>query len=220
MSATLRYDLGIGAASVLAAYEGSRLDATGTYFCPRPGPINGIQPILADLMAMEASRWAGIYRAQRGQRNRTVTFAVKLPSQVALAYRLMHTAYWLATDLTHLPSGPLSLVVDDIATRSLLTLAGKLLLALGFDDMSVMLGIPDLFISDQEQAFFDAIATDPGDLATWHAYADWLSEQSDANQQQRGQVIAGWLAEKAMKVKCGVPVIANYEKWKRRGQEE
>ena len=40
------------------------------------------------------------------------------------------------------------------------------------------------------EAFEDALATEPDDLGTHAAYADWLSEQDDPGDRARGEFIA------------------------------
>lgn len=199
MSATLRYDIGQGAADVLNRYDGGILTAALTYADGSFKPS-----LLAALGAKQVNRWAGIRRG--GATNQVVTFACKLPSQVGLTYELMHRAYWLARDHRMLPTSVLPQVIDRVAKRSLAMFDQKLSLSLG-------LGHP-VTLDGEEAGFVDAIRDDPNDLANWSAYADWLQERpNDEKMNVRGRVIAGWLGPKALKVKYGVPVIAQPEKW-------
>jgi uncharacterized protein (TIGR02996 family) len=135
--------------------------------------------------ASETSRWAGVGRA----RWLCVTFAVKLPAQASQAFALLKAIRTLAGDANLPPR----------ERDGCQTLAGKLSLALG---------LPPGPATPHEDAFLHALAQDPGQLATWSAYADWLQERPDPQSQRRGLVIAGWLARKPMKVKYGVPTIA------------
>lgn len=208
MSATLRYDIGVAAAEILQNYEGSILTISNTFASPQPQISRSL---LEESGAAHLTRWAGIRRG--GNTNHVVTLAVKLPSQVELGYLLMHRSYWLARDLRKLPPGNRPLVISTLAKKGLGTLASKLSTSMGIGDPG-MIGLPDIFADCDEEAFTGAIHENPGDLANWMAYADWLSERDNQDMITRGKVIAGWLGKKALKMKYGIPIIAQPNKWK------
>ncbi len=205
MTATLRYDIGIGAAQVLLNYEGSSLPQVDSHVAGEQGIS-----LLTPAGAKHVLRWAGV--AHGGWNTHALTFALKLPIQVHIAYKLMHRAYWLARDLRKLPPGRMPQAIDGTAKRSLGTLANKLSLSLGIGDPG-MIGVPDIFSTCDEDAFTGAIHEAPDDLANWMAYGDWLQERDNEKMRCRGRVIAGWLGKKALKMKYGVPIIAQPNKW-------
>jgi uncharacterized protein (TIGR02996 family) len=141
-------------------------------------------------------RYAGIHK----QRWRCYTFAVKLPKQSAEAVdvlRLLDDRMW---------SGQVR--------KSCWALFNKLATSLGLPAF----WRPDIQDIDapRQWPFLVAIGESPGDLVNWSAYSDWLQEQSDEELQRRGELIAGWLGPKAIKVKYGVPLLAQRVKgWPR-----
>jgi uncharacterized protein (TIGR02996 family) len=203
MSATLRYDIGLGAADALNDYDGSIL--SGNVYVD--GPFR--PSLLAAFGATRTSRWAGMRSPNRTQ---VVSFACKLSSQVGPTYQLMHRAYWMARHRDRLEPGLLPQAIDGTARLSLGRLAQKLSLSLGVGDPG-MIAVSDLFPPCEETGFTDAIHADPSDLGNWYAYADWLQDRPNEGMVTRGKVIAGWLGPKALKMKYGVPVIAQPEKW-------
>lgn len=189
MSATLRYDCGRAIYALINSE-----DDTLT-------PPFGFRPV---------SRWAGIQRAQQGQRNECYTFAIKLPEQVAPAWRLLRATLRLSVlrPMTQPRSQPgmWSEVLTGPAIRGCGILAAKLIASLGLPHRI------DVVMEGDEVAFLKAINSNPGELTIWHGYADWLREcDSDKHAPQaanRGDVIFGWLnPKKAMKVKYGVPEV-------------
>lgn len=208
MSATLRYDIGLGAANLLALYEGSQLTDEGGYAA---GDFKKVRHLLQEAGARRVDRWAGVRRG--GNTNHVVTLAVKLPAQIELGYLLMDRAYWLACNPNRLAPGAVPLAVYGHARSGLRTLANKLSLSMGIGDPGRINHTDRPQESTVERGFLVTIHEAPGQLANWMAYADWLSERDDPKMTTRGKVIVGWLAKKALKMKYGVPVIAQPEKW-------
>lgn len=222
MSATLRYDIGLAAGDVLNAIDGgklkdnpgnteaSRLDATYEDGDFRPSLLKAVG-------AKRTSRWGGVHVGYAP----CVTLSVKLPSQVEMGYRLLYRAFWMVRDSREVMkqlsgrTAVMPYVVTTLARKSLGTLARKLALSMGLEDYDLHGGIPDIFAAEGEdpQMFTKAIAENPGDVATWMAFADWLSERSDAGLVLRGKIIRGWLDKKPLKMKYGIPIIATPSKW-------
>jgi uncharacterized protein (TIGR02996 family) len=138
----------------------------------------------AGMDAREADRYAG----SRHARWRCFTFAVRLPGDAAWMMRLLEFCLKAHAGEAHL-AGPHALPA---VTASLARLALKLL----FD-----LALPGLSPScPQERAFVEALRAAPGDLAGWHAYADWLQDgegevppRGGKDGQERGLAITHWL---------------------------
>lgn len=136
------------------------------------------------LVAKQAMRWAGVNKP----RWVCYTFAIKLPKDIAKACHLMAAVHKLQ-DEDCVPS----------FRKGLDGLARKLRLSVGMPE-----GKPP----EDEDGFLFTIADNPGDLATWHVYSDFLQDAREPERQRRGLVIAGWLSDKPMKVKYGVPLLA------------
>jgi uncharacterized protein (TIGR02996 family) len=130
------------------------------------------------------SRWGGHGNPRRD----CECFSVSLPLQLKLAVQLLHV------------SATVEFQADNGTVRNgARTLAKNLRSALG-----LVLPFPKA-----EEGFLVAIHEQPDDLAHWMAYADWLSEQPGAYERKRGELIAGWLGPKPIKVKNGtLPLLA------------
>jgi uncharacterized protein (TIGR02996 family) len=148
--------------------------------------IEAIDPsLLNELGARDASRYAGFRRA----RFHCKTFAVKLPAQAGNAYRLQDVCRRVMGREKH-----------GVIYTTCQALREKLVLSLG---------LPYLWVIKRGEApFLHALDLNPNEPATWHAYADYLQEQTHEHDQLRGKVIAEWLGPKAVKVKYGVTVTA------------
>jgi uncharacterized protein (TIGR02996 family) len=143
--------------------------------------------VLIVLGAYEANRWAGIRRGH----NRVTTFAIKLPRQIEPGYKLMRVCKTLSDEGAIGIHGPAW------------TLYRKLCVSFGLP-YNEFLGQP----CSDEKSFLAAIERVPGEIATWSAYSDWLTEFGDP----RGSVIAAWLDPKrAVKTKYGVPVSVRHK---------
>lgn len=184
MSATLRHDIG---QAIYALIEAESPGLMGTLGCE------------------EASRWAGINRAQHGQRYECRTFALKLPRDLAKAWELLRVTSRLQVMRPHkktLLNSSLNLLTG-VAVKGCHVLASKLTVSLGLPHRLHVL-IPG------EESFIWSIDDAPGEVTVWSAYADWLCESADRDQyapqaQTRGEMLAAVLAKKAVKVKYGVP---------------
>lgn len=162
MSATLRHDIGQAIAEALEREGGG---------------------VMFALAARPAERWAGVHRP----RTKVVTFAAKLPRDVATVYDLIRVC-WEVFDK-----------YDNRTVRNGAHLLRK--------KLTVSLGLPwgeSDGLSADELAFLAAINGSPGDIAAWSAYADWMTERDNL----RGRLIEGWLGPKAIKVRYGVPEMA------------
>lgn len=180
MSATIRFDISTDAAAVI--------DAAAL----QPDPLKPFQAMGVRRMRLGAPR--RLYQA--------VTFAIRLPAQLAETWRLLQLLRGLcACNSRYLGDW----VVKDIkaSTESLAqcnVLRRKLMTCLGLS--------ADLVCLKEEQLFLELIVAEPASLDNWRVYADWLQDRDVAGSQLRGAVMAGWLhPTKAQKIRRGVPVI-------------
>src|SRR5437667_248092 len=117
--------------------------------------IDAADPAILEVFkAKTASRWGGLRRA----RWVCCTFAVKLPRDAAATCRLL---LLLARLSDQAPSGS--------ARGGCATLRRKLVLGIGLPASATV----------AEEPFLAALRDNPGERATWSAYADWLQEQED-----------------------------------------
>ncbi len=182
MTATLRFDIGNDAREAIRAtlylVDRNRLGDNDE--------ATSHCRLLVRLGEKQMTRWAGAYR----QGHNVWSLTVKLPAQFRDAYLL----YDLATRL--------SAQIPDLRTSSgCLTLSKKL---------RVSLGLPwPVQATAVEDAFLLAIHEQPGDLANWMAYGDFLMEGcAGSHGIQRGTLIAGLLGPKPVKIRYGVPELA------------
>jgi uncharacterized protein (TIGR02996 family) len=151
-------------------------------------------PSLFAALKMEPmSRWGGI----GNPRWHGYTFALKLPADIETLYMLIGSLEEIGDNIFH----------NGTVANSCRLLQKKL---------SISVGLPWECFIDQphpdEQAFLDCLNEEPGRLDTWGAYADWLQEHDDP----RGTLISAWMnPKKAMKVKYGLPLMADPEKRRR-----
>lgn len=138
--------------------------------------------VLTELDAHDVAVWGGVNHS----RWNAVHISIKLPRDFGKAWRL-------CVELEGLVDSP-----SKIEANAAKTLLDKLYLSLG-------LNVPMSCLA--EQAFLDAIARNPDDLANWSAYSDWLVENGDEAMQGRGELIAALLAKKPIKTKYGIPVM-------------
>jgi uncharacterized protein (TIGR02996 family) len=144
-------------------------------------------PLWADLGMVAVCRGGG------GRRRLVATFALRLPRDRVLACRLTGVLWGMAGRGPKV-SGPAH------------TLLKKLVAALGLPPCWPLSGW--VGPGAAEAGFLKAIEAEPGDLASWSAYADWLQEQPYPGAALRGRVIAGWLSGKVMPCKAGIPLLA------------
>lgn len=149
----------------------------------RESPLGGLGTKVVNV-------WQGAMAPR--QHRRCLAFSVKLPRDIGEAVYLFDLLE-LAPEFRQFPG----------ISRQRDTLLRKLAAGLGLPMYRYAVSNP------QERAFLDACGDAPQELANWTAYADWLQEQPDPAVVLRGQVMAGWLGPKAVKVKYGLPVIIN-----------
>lgn len=151
--------------------------------------ITDVEPLaFLGLDLHEVSRWGGLHNPRR----ECQCFSVHLPSQVLLAMQLRATCLGLVNTDETLPAS---------VRGGCRTISKHLTAALGLSPLPMW--------AAEEDGFMQAVLSEPGELGHWMAYADWLSEQRDLRQRKRGELIAGWLGPKALKVKNGIlPVLA------------
>lgn len=177
MTLTFRADINPGCARILF---------------PGLPQIEGSQPVPASAWAGANHEFAPLFGAKWVQRwsGRQghvwfCTFGLKLPGMIGPAYKFLRYCRNAEYEFRSEPIG---------------NLARKVLWSLGLHEVP-------LPMNRIESVFIEAIHADPEDVATWMAYADWLTEQDD-KRVARGQLIQGIFAKKAWPTKYGLPIIA------------
>lgn len=129
----------------------------------------------------KVSRWGGHSKPRRDCQ----CFSISLPLQASLAVQLMAT---------------LNAVMGDEGTSRTIRKQCDTLRT----NLTTAMGLPaESHATAKDFAFMDAILECPHEPVNWMAYADWLSEQDNPIDRKRGELIVGWLGDKAMKVYNG-----------------
>ncbi len=147
------------------------------------GNFGGTMGLLG--LAADNRQWNGV-----GEFWPVWRFTIVLPQQSGPAVKLWQL-------LNEMADRPWKL--GSMASRSRRALHAKLTLALG---------MPTKAWGPREAPYLLAVSEHPGELGCWMSYADWLQEQDEEPQVRRGQVIAGWLGARPVKVRSGVPLLA------------
>lgn len=121
------------------------------------------------LKGRDSERWAGVGR----KRWHCFTFSIQLPGQVVEAFTLRNACRFAVEHRDDLPWGQVR--------RPMLTLATKLEEALGYPN--------ETLLYKGSEGFRQAIRDNPGELANWASFADWLQEHGHPE----GVVIFRWL---------------------------